>query len=70
MCNLSQRDSMCIHSKKVCVIVPSKVLQNEHRTVFVVPKVHVFLLRNNTFLRILYWKEHQVVSIVSERENK
>ena len=38
----------------MCIGVSAKVLQKEQRAVFVIPKVHSFLLRKSTFLRILY----------------
>ena len=47
--------------------VTSKVLHNEQRTIFVIPKVHSFLLRKSTLLRILYWKELKAVSIAAKR---
>ena len=39
------------------------------KTEFVIPKVFHFLLRKNTLLRILYWKEKKIVSIVAKRGN-
>ena len=50
--------------------VSSKVLQNEQRAVFVVPKLYSFLIRNSTLFGILYWKERKVVSIVAKCGNK
>ena len=50
--------------------VSSKALQNEQRAVFVISKLYNFLLRNSTLLRILYWKEYKVVSIVAKRGNR
>ena len=43
-----------MQSKKISMGVSSKVLQNEQRTVFVIPEVYIFLLRKKTLLRILY----------------
>ena len=50
----------------MCKEVSSKVLQKEQRAAFVIPQVHSFLLRKSTLLRILYWKERKVVSIVAK----
>ena len=49
--------------------VSTKVLQNEKRAVFVIPKLYIFLLRKSKLLRVLYWKERKVVSIVAKRGN-
>ena len=59
-----------MQSKKMCIEVSSKVLQKEQRAVFVIPKVYSFLLRKSTLLRILYWKECKVVSIVAKRGDR
>ena len=50
--------------------VSSNVLQHEARTVFVIPKVYMFLLRESKLLKILYWKERKVVSIVAKRGDR
>ena len=50
--------------------ISAKVLQNEKRAVFVIPKVHCFLLRNSTLLSILCCKNRKVVSITATRDNK
>ena len=52
--------------KKMCIGVSSVALQKEQRAVFIIPKVNSFLLRKSTLLRILYWKECKVVSIVAK----
>ena len=51
----------------MCMGVSYKVLQKEQRAVFVIPKIWSFLLRKSTLLRILYWTERKVVSIVAKR---
>ena len=50
--------------------VASKILQNEQRAVFVIPKLYIFLLRKSMLLRILYWKTRKVVLIVAKRSNR
>ena len=45
-------------------------LQNEQNVMIVIPKVYSFLLRKNTLFRILYWKQHKVVSIVVKDGNR
>ena len=46
------------------MVVSSKVLQNEQRAVFAIPKMYNLLLRKRMLLKILSWKERKVVSIV------
>ena len=50
--------------------VSSIVLQNEERAVIIFPKVHRFLLKKITLLRIVYCKERYAVSIVARRDNR
>ena len=50
--------------------ISSKVLQNEQRAAFVIPKLYNFLLRKSTLLRVLHWKERKVVSIVANPGNR
>ena len=50
---------------KICIGVSSSVLQKEQTVVLVIPKVYDSLLTKST-LRILYWKERKVVSIVAK----
>ena len=52
------------------MVVSSKVLQNEQRAVFVIPKMYSFLLRKSTLLRILYWKERKAVSTVARSSHR
>ena len=52
------------------MVVSSKVLQNEQRAVFVIPKMYSFLLRKSTLLRILYWEERKVVSTVARSSHR
>ena len=59
-----------MQSKKMFIGVSSKVFQKEQRAVFVIPKVYSFLLRKSTLLRILFWKERKVVSIVAKRGDR
>ena len=46
------------------------MLQKEQRAVLVIPKVNSFLLRKSSLLRILYWNEGNVVSIVTKRGDR
>ena len=50
-CGVSD-DSM--HLKKICIGASCKLLQKEQSTVFIIPKVHSFLLRKSSLLRTLY----------------
>ena len=59
-----------MHSKKICIKVSFKVLQKEQSAEIVILKVYSFLLRKSTLLRILYWKECKVVSIVAKRGDR
>ena len=68
--NLSQRYLTWTQSKKMCTRVSPKVLQKEQRAVFVIPKAYSFLLKKSAILRILYWKERNVVSKVAKRGEK
>ena len=70
ICNLSQRHLTWTQSKKMCIGVSSKVLQKKQRAVFVIPRLYSFFLRKSTLLRILYWKEHKVVSVVAKRGDR
>ena len=54
----------------MCTGVSSKVLQKMQRAVFVIPKVYSFLLRKSTLLRILFWKERNVVPLVAKRGDR
>ena len=45
------------------------VFQYEQRVVFFIPKLYSFLLRKSTLLRILYWTERKIVSIVVKGGN-
>ena len=47
-----------MQQKKICIEVPSEVLQKEHRGVFVIPNVYSLLLRKSKFLRYLYKKKN------------
>ena len=49
----------------MCMGVSSKVVQNEQRAMFVIPKAYSFLLRKSTLLRTFYWKERKVILIVA-----
>ena len=39
-----------MQSQKICTGISSKVLENERRAVFVIPKVYNFLMRKNEYV--------------------
>ena len=49
----------------MCIGISSTALQKEQTTLFVILNVYSISLRKSTPLRILYWKERKVVSIVA-----
>ena len=58
-----------MHSKNICLIVLSHEWQNEHRGVFVLPKVKSILFRYNLLWSILYWKLRWKLFIVTTLGN-
>ena len=65
-----QRFWVRVHSKKRCKGVSSSDLQKEHRGEMTFLKTNSILLRYNTLLIILYWKDLVKVSIVTFRGNR
>ena len=58
-----------MHSKNICLIVISYERQNEHRGVFILPKVKSILFRYNMLWSILYWKLGWKLFVVTTRGN-
>ena len=56
-------------SKNMCLIVSSYEWKNEHRGVFILPKVKSVLFRYNTLWSILYWKLRWNLFIVTTLGN-
>ena len=54
-----------MHSKNICLIVSSYEWQNEHRCIFILPKVKSILFRYNMLWSILYWKLRWKLFIVT-----